>query len=66
MRRRLSVLLATVMMLATVLASAGPASAVAIANGKGGEKANEKAAFGIGVAAYNTATKGGGGCDILC
>jgi hypothetical protein len=54
MRRRLSVLLAMAVMLATVLASAGPASAVAIANGKGGEMANERAAFGIATAVVNT------------
>ena len=54
MRRRLSVLLAMAVMLATVLASAGPASAVAIANGKGGEIANERAAFGIATAVVNT------------
>ena len=54
MRRILSVLLAMAVMLATVLASAGPASAVAIANGKGGEIANERAAFGIATAVVNT------------
>jgi hypothetical protein len=54
MRRILSVLLAMAVMLATVLASAGPASAVAIANGKGGEMANERAAFGIATAVVNT------------
>ncbi len=66
MRRRLSVLLAMAVMLATVLASAGPASAVAIANGKGGEMANERAAFGIATAVINTQKHDGGGCDIAC
>jgi uncharacterized protein YycO len=64
MRRRLSVLLATVVMLATVLASAGPASAVAIANGKGGENANERATFGIATAVVNTQKHDG--CQIGC
>ncbi len=54
MRRKVSVLLAMAVMLVTVLASAGPASAVAIANGKGGEMANERAAFGIATAVINT------------
>ncbi len=59
-------LLAMAVMMAMMVANAGMASAVAIANGKGGEMANERAAFGIGVAAYNTATKGGGGCGGAC
>jgi hypothetical protein len=49
-RKKLAMMLAT----ATMLASAGPASAVAIANGKGGEMANERAAFGIATAVVNT------------
>jgi hypothetical protein len=48
--RRLTILLA----MAAMLANAGTASAVAIANGKGGEMANEDAAFGIGTALVNT------------
>ncbi len=54
MRRRLSVLLAMAVMLAMMLSSAGMASAVALSNGKGGEMANERAAFGIATAVYNT------------
>ena len=53
-RKKLAMMLATATMMATMLASAGPASAVAIANGKGGEMANERAAFGIATAVVNT------------
>jgi hypothetical protein len=54
LRKKLAVLLAMAMMLAMMLASTGTASAVALANGKGGEKANANAAFGIGTAVVNT------------
>ncbi len=54
MRRRLTVLLAMAVMLAMMVANAGMASAVALANGKGGEMANERAAFGIATAVVNT------------
>lgn len=54
MRARLTVLLAMAAMLAMMLANAGTASAVAIANGKGGEMANPSASFGIGTAVLNT------------
>ncbi len=58
MRRRLTVLLAVAMMLATMLANAGMASAVALANGQGGEKANPSASFGIATAVVNTQKHG--------
>jgi hypothetical protein len=48
--RKLTVLVAMAMM----LASTGTASAVALSNGQGGFKANERAAFGIGTAVVNT------------
>jgi len=48
------VLLAMAVMLATMLASSGVASAAVPSNGKGGEKANERAAFGIATAIANT------------
>ena len=48
--RRLTILLA----MAAMLANAGTASAVAIANGKGGEMANPSASFGIATAVVNT------------
>ena len=54
MRERLMVMLAVAVMLATMLANAGMASAVALANGKGGERANPSASFGIATAVINT------------
>ena len=54
MRKKLALLMATALMLAMMLANAGMASAVALSNGKGGEKANERAAFGIAMAIANT------------
>lgn len=50
MHRRLSVLLAVALM----LASSDMASAAALANGKGGEMASPSAAFGIATAIANT------------
>ena len=64
MRRRISVLLAMAVMMAMMLSSAGMASAVAIANGKGGEKANIKADQGIAMAVINTQKHDG--CQISC
>ena len=64
MRRRISVLVAMAVMLAMMLANAGMASAVALANGKGGEMANEMAAFGIATAVVNTQEHDG--CGISC
>jgi hypothetical protein len=40
--------------MAAMLASSGVASAAVPSNGKGGEKANERAAFGIATAIANT------------
>lgn len=54
MYRRVTILLAVVLMLAMMLASSGVASAAALANGKGGEMANPSAAFGIATAIANT------------
>jgi hypothetical protein len=51
--RKLTILVATALMLAMMLASTGTASAVALSNGQGGFKANERAAFGIGMAVTN-------------
>jgi hypothetical protein len=64
MRRRLSVLLATVMMLAMMMVSAGMASAVVLSNGKGGEKANDRAVQGIYTAIANTTKHDG--CSFAC
>ena len=52
--RKLSMLVATALVLAVMLAHAETASAVAIANGKGGERANPNAARGIAKAVANT------------
>jgi hypothetical protein len=52
------VLLTLAVMLATMLANAGMASAVALANGQGGEKANPSASFGIATAVVNTQKHG--------
>lgn len=54
LRKKLAVLVAMAMMLAMMVASTGTASAVALSNGQGGFKANERAAFGIGTAVVNT------------
>ena len=59
MRRRLSVLLATVMMLAMMMVSA-----VVLSNGKGGEKANDRAVQGIYTAIANTTKHDG--CSFAC
>ena len=53
--RRIALLITVAAMLAVMLAvTAGPASAVALSNGKGGEKANLNATFGIYNAISNT------------
>jgi hypothetical protein len=62
--RKLTVLVAMALMLAMMLASTGTASAVALANGKGGEMANPNASFGIGTAVVNTQKHGA--CDFAC
>ena len=62
MRKELAVLMALARMLSMMLASNGTASAVAIANGKGGEMANTNAAFGIATAVANT-SKDRPGCS---
>ena len=54
MRKKLTILVAMTLMLAMMVANAGTASAVAIANGKGGEMANPNAARGIATAVANT------------
>jgi hypothetical protein len=54
MYRRLTMLLAVALM----LASSGVASAAALANGKGGEMASPSAAFGIATAISNTMKHG--------
>lgn len=54
MKRRIAVLLSVAVMVAMMLANAGMASAVALANGKGGEMASPSAAFGIATAVANT------------
>ena len=62
--RKLTILVATALMLAMMLASTGTASAVALSNGQGGFKANERAAFGIGTAVVNTQKHDcGGACE---
>jgi hypothetical protein len=53
-RKKLTVLVAMAMMVAMMLASTGTASAVALSNGQGGFKANDRAAFGIFTAVINT------------
>ena len=58
MYRRIAVLLSVAVMLAMMLANAGMASAVALANGKGGEMANPSASFGIATAVANTIKHG--------
>jgi hypothetical protein len=63
-RKKLTVLVAMAMMVAMMVVSTGTASAVALSNGQGGFKANERAAFGIGTAVVNTQKHDG--CDILC
>jgi hypothetical protein len=64
MRRKVSVLLAAATMAAMVVASSGTASAAALSNGKGGEMANERAAFGIATAIANTTKHDEcGGCN---
>jgi hypothetical protein len=54
LRKKLAVLVAMAMVVAMMVASTGTASAVAIANGQGGFKANERAAPGIATAVANT------------
>jgi hypothetical protein len=54
MKRRIAVLLSVAVMVATMMASSGVASAAALANGKGGEMASPNAAFGIATAIANT------------
>jgi hypothetical protein len=54
LRKKLTVLVAMALMLAMMMASAGTASAVALSNGQGGFKANDRAAFGIFNAVANT------------
>ena len=63
MRKKLTVLVAMALMLAMMLASTGTASAVALSNGQGGFKANDRAAFGIGTAVVNTQKHD---CGSLC
>lgn len=58
MKRRIAVLLSVAVMVATMLASSGMASAAALANGKGGEMASPSAAFGIATAIANTMKHG--------
>ena len=58
MKRRIAVLLSIAVMVATMLASSGMASAAALANGKGGEMASPSAAFGIATAIANTMKHG--------
>ena len=53
--RRIALLITVAAMLALMLAvTAGPASAVALSNGKGGEKASLNADYGIAKAVENT------------
>ena len=54
MRRKLTIMVAMAVVAATMVANAGAASAAVLANGKGGEKADERAAFGIATAIANT------------
>ena len=54
LRKKLAVLVAMALMLAMMVASSGTASAVALSNGQGGFKANDRAAFGIFTAVINT------------
>jgi hypothetical protein len=63
LRKKLTVLVAMAMMVAMMLASTGTASAVALANGKGGEMANPNASFGIGTAVVSTQKHN---CPDLC
>ncbi len=62
LRRRLTVLVAMVVMLAMMLASSGVASAAPGNRGQGGAHANPNATFGIITAVSHS----GGGCDIAC
>ena len=64
MRKKLAVLVAMALMLAMMVASTGTASAVALSNGQGGFKANERAAPGIATAVVNTQKHDG--CDVGC
>jgi hypothetical protein len=59
LRKKLTVLVAMAMM----LASTGTASAVALSNGQCGFKANERTAFGIATAVVNTQKHD---CDFAC
>jgi hypothetical protein len=52
------------MMLAMMMVSAGMASAVVLSNGKGGEKANDRAVQGIYTAIANTTKHDG--CSFAC
>ena len=54
LRRKIALLVAAALMLAMMVASSGTASAVALSNGQGGFKANDRAAFGIFTAVINT------------
>jgi hypothetical protein len=64
LRKKLTILVAMALMLAMMMANAGTASAVALSNGQGGFKANERAAFGIFTAVINTQKNDEcGGCN---